>query len=303
MRSLLKTATAGILGTLATTAVSTALAQDRFAEVEISTQKVTDHIHMLQGAGGNIAVFSGEDGVFMVDDQYAPLTERIGAAVAAISDKPVRFVVNTHWHGDHTGGNENFGEAGALVVAHENVRKRMSTEQFMTLFDRKVPASPAEALPVITFTDATTFHWNGEDVHVQHVDPAHTDGDSIVHFRNANVIHMGDTFFNGSYPFIDLSSGGSVDGVVAAMDNVLSLANDSTRIIPGHGPLSNKAELKAQRDLLVKLRNQIQALVDQGMSREEVIAAQPTREYDDQYGQGFMKPDVWTGIVYDSLAR
>ncbi|WP_237055316.1 MBL fold metallo-hydrolase [Microbulbifer sediminum] len=303
MRRFAKVATAGFFGMLVSVSAPVSMAQDRFADVEISSQQVTDKIHMLQGAGGNIAVFSGEDGTFMVDDQYAPLTGRIRAAIDKISDKPVRFVVNTHWHGDHTGGNENFGEAGALVVAHENVRKRMSTEQFMKAFGRKVPASPVEALPVITFTDATTFHWNGDDVHVQHVDPAHTDGDSIVHFRNANVIHMGDTFFNGSYPFIDLSSGGSVDGVVAAMDRVLALADDKTRIIPGHGPLSDKAELKAQRDLLVQLRDQIQALVDQGMSREEVIAAQPTREYDAEYGQGFMKPGIWTGIVYDSLVR
>lgn len=278
-------------------------AQDRFAEVEVSSQQVADGVYMLQGAGGNIAVLVGTDGTFMVDDQYAPLTDRIRAAVREITDRPVDFVVNTHWHGDHTGGNENFGEAGALVVAHENVRERMSTDQFMQELDRTVPASPETALPVITFTDATTFHWNGDEVHVQHLAPAHTDGDAMVHFRKANVIHTGDIFFNGSYPFIDLSSGGSVEGMVAAMDRVLELADDETKIIPGHGALSNRAGLKRQRDLLVELRDRIQALVDKGLSREAVIAAKPTREYDAEYGQFFMKPDIWTGIVYDSLTR
>ena len=276
-------------------------AQDRFADVEVHREKVTDKIYMLQGAGGNIALFVGEDGAFMVDDQYAPLSEKIQGAVARITDKPLRFIINTHWHGDHTGGNKNFGPAGALVVAHENVRKRMSTEQFMQTFDRKVPASPAAALPVITFTNATTFHWNGDKVRIQHVNPAHTDGDSIVHFVGANVIHTGDTYFNGNYPFIDLSSGGSVNGVIEAMDYVLGMANEKTRIIPGHGALSSKAELEAQRTLLVKLRDRIQLLIDRGKSRDEVIAARPTREYDAQYGQGFMTPDLWTGIVYDSL--
>ncbi|WP_237066542.1 MBL fold metallo-hydrolase [Microbulbifer guangxiensis] len=278
-----------------------AVAEDRFAKVEIKTQAVRDNLFMLQGAGGNIALFSGEDGVFMVDDQYAPLTEKIRAAVTEVTDRPLRFVINTHWHGDHTGGNENFGRAGALVVAHENVRERMSSEQFMEIFGRTVPPSPEAALPVITFTDATTFHWNGDTVRVQYTGPAHTDGDSIVLFKDANVIHMGDTFFNGSYPFIDLSSGGSVDGLVAVMDRVLELADDKTAIIPGHGPLSNKAELQEQRDLLVHLRDKIQLLIDEGLSKEQAIAARPTREYDDNYGQGFMKPDLWTGIVYDSL--
>lgn len=278
-----------------------AAAEDRFAKVEIKAEPVRDNLFMLQGAGGNIAVFTGEDGVFMVDDQYAPLTEKIRTAVAAITDQPLRFVINTHWHGDHTGGNENLGKADALVVAHENVRERMSTEQFMKTFNRTVPPSAPAALPVITFTDATTFHWNGDTVRVKYTGPAHTDGDSVVLFKDANVIHMGDTFFNGSYPFIDLSSGGSVDGLVAVMNRVLGMADDETAIIPGHGPLSNKAELTEQRDLLVRLRDKIQLLIDEGLTKEQVIAANPTREYDAQYGQGFMKPDLWTGIVYDSL--
>ncbi|MEX2962657.1 MBL fold metallo-hydrolase [Microbulbifer sp. TYP-18] len=290
-----------LLGAMCCLAAVHGQAQDRFADVTINSEKVSDNLYMLTGAGGNMALLVGDDGAFLVDDQFAPLTDRIVAAVAEVSDKPLKFVINTHWHGDHTGGNENLGKQGALIVAHENVRKRMSADQFMETFGREVPAAPLAALPVITFTDATTFHWNGEDVRVQHVDPAHTDGDSIVRFANANAVHMGDTYFNGSYPFIDLSAGGSVDGVIAVMDRVLEQADDNTRIIPGHGTLSNKAELRAQRDLLVTLRDRVQKLIDQGMSRDEVIAAQPTKEFDQQYGQGFMKPDVWTGIVFDSL--
>ncbi|MEW5251405.1 MBL fold metallo-hydrolase [Microbulbifer sp. 2201CG32-9] len=292
-----------LLGAMCCLAAVHGQAQDRFADVTINSEKVSDNLYMLTGAGGNMALLVGDDGAFLVDDQFAPLTDRIVATVAEVSDKPLKFVINTHWHGDHTGGNENLGKQGALIVAHENVRKRMSTDQFMETFGRKVPAAPLAALPVITFTDATTFHWNGEDVRVQHVDPAHTDGDSIVRFANANTVHMGDTFFNGSYPFIDLSAGGSVDGVIAVMDRVLEQADDNTRIIPGHGALSNKVELRAQRDLLVTLRDRVQKLIDQGKSRDEVIAAQPTKEFDQQYGQGFMKPDIWTGIVFDSLTN
>ncbi|WP_299948393.1 MBL fold metallo-hydrolase [uncultured Microbulbifer sp.] len=278
-------------------------AEDRFAKVEISSIPVAGNVHMLTGAGGNIAVLAGRDGTFMVDDQYAPLTAKIQKLVAGLADQPLRFVINTHWHGDHTGGNENLGKSDALIVAHENVRKRLSTEQFIEAFKSKVAPSPAVALPVITFTDATTFHWNGDKVRVQHVGPAHTDGDSIVHFTEANVLHMGDIYFNGTYPFIDISSGGSVDGMIKAMDMALAMVDEQTKIIPGHGPLSDPVELKRQRDILVKLRGRIQELIDNGKTREQVIAAQPTLEFDAQYGQGFMTPDTWTGIVYDFLKQ
>ncbi|WHI45648.1 MBL fold metallo-hydrolase [Microbulbifer sp. VAAF005] len=284
-------------------AASFTSAQDRFANVEISSEAVSGNVYMLKGAGGNIAVLVGEDGTFMVDDQYAPLTAKIQQAVAELAKQPLRFVINTHWHGDHTGGNENLGKSGALIVAHENVRKRVSTEQFIEAFKRKVEPSPPEALPVITFTDATTFYWNGDRVKVQHVGPAHTDGDSIVHFAEADVIHMGDIYFNGNYPFIDLSSGGSVDGMIAAMDTALAMAGEDTKIIPGHGPLSNRAELQQQRNILAGLRDKVKAMVDEGKTRQEVISAKPTAEFDSQYGQGFMTPDIWTGIVYDSLTQ
>src|SRR6185503_12175274 len=200
----------------------TALAQQQdFSKVEVKSQKVAEGLYMLQGAGGNIGLSVGADAAFLVDDQYAPLTPKITAAVKALTDKPIKFVLNTHWHGDHTGGNENLGTAGTLIVAHDNVYRRMSTEQFITFFNEKVAASPKVALPVITFNDTLTFHLNGDDLHAFHVPPAHTDGDSIVHFRKADVIHMGDTFFNGMYPFIDVDSGGGIEGMIGAADKVL----------------------------------------------------------------------------------
>lgn len=277
---------------------SSALAQ---TDVAIETIEAGDGIHMLVGQGGNIGVSTGSDGAFVIDDQFAPLTDSILAAIRRLDDKPVRFVVNTHWHGDHTGGNENMGRAGALIVSHENVRTRMSVEQFMEAFDRTVPASPSGALPVVTFTDAMTFHWNDEEIHIFHVEHAHTDGDAIVHFKRANVLHMGDTYFNGMYPFIDLGSGGSIDGIIAAAEQAIALADDQTRIIPGHGGLSNRAELTTYRDVLTAMRDKIQAMVRSGMSKDAVIAAKPTQDYDAEWGAGFMQPDQWVGIVYDSL--
>jgi cyclase len=277
------------------------LQEEGFDKVEVVPTKVTDGVYMLTGRGGNIGVSVGPDGVFLIDDQYAPLTDKVRAAVKTLSDGPIRFVLNTHWHGDHTGGNENFGKSDVVIVAHENVRKRMSVEQFIEAFGSKVPASPKAALPVVTFTDAVTFHLNGDDIRSFHVPPAHTDGDTLVHFGKANVVHMGDCFFNGMYPFIDLSSGGSFEGMIAAADTGLGRADAGTKIIPGHGPLADKAALQSYRDMLVGVRDRVQPLVKAGKTLEEVKAAQPTKAFDEKWGQGFMKPDVWLGIVYKSL--
>ncbi len=279
-----------------------ALAQPNFDEVQIQTIPVAEGVFMLAGRGGNIGLSVGEDGAFLIDDQYAPLTDKIKAAVAAQTEQPIRFVVNTHWHGDHTGGNENMGQAGAVIVAHENVRRRMSTEQFIEAFNSRTPPAPPAALPVVTFTDAVTFHWNGDEIHVFHVDPAHTDGDAIILFRHANVIHMGDTYFNGMYPFIDVSSGGTLAGMIAAVDRVLPMTNEDTKIIPGHGPLSNRAELMAYREMLATVHARMKALIADGKSRDEAIAARPTADLDATWGRGFLQPDVWVGIVYDAVA-
>ncbi|HLL47506.1 MAG TPA: MBL fold metallo-hydrolase [Longimicrobiaceae bacterium] len=280
-----------------------ARAQQDLSAVQVRTQHVAGSVHMLTGAGGNVAVVAGTDGVFLVDDQFAPLTEKIRAAVARISPAPVRFVLNTHWHGDHTGGNENLGRAGALIVAHDNVRTRMSADQFMNRMTDTVKASPPGALPVVTFTSAVTFHLNGDEVHAFHVPPAHTDGDAIVHFRRADVVHMGDTYFNGLYPYIDISSGGSVDGIIAAADRVLAMTREGTRIIPGHGPLSGRAELRAYREMLVTVRDRVRALVREGKTLQQVQAAKPSAEFDARWGQGFMKPASFVRVVYESVAR
>jgi glyoxylase-like metal-dependent hydrolase (beta-lactamase superfamily II) len=277
-----------------------AAAQQDFSKVEIKAEKVAEGIWMLTGAGGNIGVCAGADGVFLVDDQYAPLTDKIKAAVAAVSDKSIRFVLNTHWHGDHVGGNENLGKAGAVLVAHDNVRKRMSTEQFNKVFNRATPPSPAIALPIVTFAESVSFHLNGTDVDAVHVPPAHTDGDVVVFFRKANVIHGGDTVFNGMYPFVDLSSGGSVEGMIGAADRILAAADAGTKIIPGHGPLATKADVKAYRDMLAASRDAIAPLVKAGKTLDEVKAAKPTAALDEKWGKGFIKPEIWATIVYES---
>ena len=287
---------------LIASACGSALAQGQdFSDVEIKPVKVTESIYMLRGAGGNIGLAVGNDGTFMIDDQYAPLTEKILAAIKDITDKPVEFLINTHWHGDHVGGNENINGEGAILVAHENVRVRMSTEQFMKAFNNTVPPSPEAALPEITFTDSMTFHFNGGDIHVFHVKNAHTDGDAIIHFRNDNVIHMGDTFFNGMYPFIDVSSGGRIRGMINTAEHVLKIANDETKIIPGHGPLSNVAELREYRDMLTRVYQTILPMVRQQKNKGEVILAKPTEALDEKWGGGFMQPDIFVGIVYDSI--
>jgi len=278
-------------------------AQDRFADVEIKVVPVADGIHMLLGAGGNIGVSSGEDGVFLIDDQFAPLTDKIRAAVATIDKGDIRFVLNTHWHGDHTGGNENLGKGGTLVVAHDNVRVRMSADHFSETFNSTTKASPKGALPVVTFNDRVTFHLNGATIHAFHVPPAHTDGDSIVHFEEANVVHMGDLFFNGMFPFVDVSSGGSVNGVINAVEQVLPKMNAETKVIPGHGPLTDKAGLEKYHAALVKIRKAVGALVKAGKTDDEIVAANPLADMDATWGQGFMKTDVFTKIVATSLRK
>ena len=277
--------------------------QDRFAEVEIKTHPVADGIYMLEGVGGNLGVAVGDDGVFLVDDQYAPLTEKIKKAIAALSDQPIRFVLNTHWHGDHTGGNENLGEAGVLIVAHDNVRQRMSVENFNELWDRTTPPANPGALPVVTFSDSVTFHLGDEEIHAFHVPPAHTDGDSIIHFKTSNVVHMGDLFFNGMYPLIDVWSNGSATGYLAAIDKALALMDDETRVIPGHGPLSDKKELQGFRDMIRTAHDLVKEHVAAGKSREEVVAAKPLTSLDETWGQGYFDADSFVTMLYESLQR
>ena len=298
----LKTATTSAVMAGALLFGGSAIAQD-FSNTTIKAIKLTDSVYMLTGRGGNMGVSIGNDGVFLVDDQFAPLTTKIKAAIAKLTHQPILFVINTHWHFDHTGGNENLGKEGTLIIAHDNVRKLMSEKQFLKVFNKPIPAAPKTALPTITFNDSVTFHFNDQTLKVTHLAPGHTDGDSIIHFQEANVIHTGDLFFNGFYPFIDVEFGGSVNGMIEDADKILALADDKTRIIPGHGPLATKADLVAYRDMLIEVRDNVKVHVDAGKTVEETIAAKPTASTDAKWGGGFLKPDLFTKIIYDSLSK
>lgn len=274
-----------------------------FDDVELETTAVAGSVHAIYGRGGNIGVSAGSDGVFLIDDQFAPLSDKIKAEVAALGAGEVRFIVNTHWHFDHTGGNEIFSGDGALIVAHHNVRERMSVDQFIEAFDREVPASPESALPVVTFDDGVTFHLNDDEIRVIHVPEAHTDGDAIVHFVKANVIHAGDTVWTSGYPFIDVGSGGGIDGVIAAADLMLENSDSETRVIPGHGRITDRAGLQGYRDMLAAVASSIRKLIADGKSLEEIQAAKPTAAFDAKWGNGSFKPDRWVAMVYADVNR
>ena len=276
--------------------VGSAAAQD--PEMAVRTESVAPGIWVLYGSGGNIGASAGADGLFLIDDQYAVMTAKISEALARISPEPPHFVLNTHWHGDHTGGNENLAEKGSLIVAHDNVRVRMSAEQFSKFFDRATPASPAKALPVVTFNDSVSFFLNGDEIRGVHVPNAHTDGDVFIHFRKANVIHTGDIVFAGLYPFIDLDSGGSVNGVIAAVDRMLTIANEGTKIIPGHGNVTDKAGLAAYREMLAVTSGRVRGLVEAGKTVEEALAAKPTADYDGKLTWAFITPERYVRILY-----
>jgi cyclase len=290
-----------ILGAVVLGSAAAVVAQN-FDKVEIKTQKLADGLYMMQGAGGNLGVLTGADGVLLVDAQYAPLSERIKAAIHAVSDKPVRLLVNTHWHGDHVGGNENFAKDGATILAQDNVRVRMSVAQINRTYNDTTPPSPPLALPLVTFPDSMTLHVNGQTVTVFHVPNAHTDGDCVLWFHEANVIHTGDVCFNGFYPFIDLATGGSIDGMIAADDRVLAVADAKTQIIPGHGPLTDRAGLQRFRDMLAGVRGNIAPLVARKLTLEQAIATHPTAAWDSTWGKGFMKPPAFIGSVYQDLS-
>jgi cyclase len=278
-----------------------ALAAQNFDTIQVKSQQLRGGVYVLTGSGGNIGLSIGDDMAFVVDDQYAPLSSKILAHIATLTNKPVRFVVNTHWHGDHTGGNENMAKAGAILIAHDNVRKRMSTEQFTALFNRKTPPSPSIALPVVTFSDSVAFHVNGDDVLAFHVPPAHTDGDVVLVFTKADVVHMGDTFFSATYPIIDLSANGNVEGLIVASDRVLAICTPQTIVIGGHGPISDCAGLRGYRNMLVTIRDRVKAEIKKGRSLDQIKAAGVSKDFDDKWGKGFIKPDTFAELVYRSL--
>ncbi len=277
-----------------------AIAQLTPPDTTIRTEQVAPGIYVLIGQGGNIGVATGADGTFLIDDQYAPMTPSVIAALKDLNAAMPRFVLNTHWHSDHTGGNENLAKEGAVLVAHDQVRARMSSAQFLSLVQTAVPPSPQAALPIVTFNDAVTFYLNGDEIHGTYAPHAHTDGDVFVHFRKANVIHAGDLFFR-FYPFIDISSGGSLAGLVAGVDQILAIADDKTRIIPGHGPLANRADLVEYREMLITTSGRIRELMKAGKTADEIVKAAPNADYDQNWTWGFITPERYIRMVYELL--
>jgi glyoxylase-like metal-dependent hydrolase (beta-lactamase superfamily II) len=275
--------------------------EDAFKDIEVKSTPVAEGIYILTGKGGNIGVSTGTDGVFLIDDQFAPLTEKITAAIAKLSDQPVRFLLNTHWHPDHTGGNVNMGKAGTVIVAHDNVRKRLAVDNFIEMFGMEAPATESTGLPVITFDNSLTFHLNDNEIDIKHLNNAHTDGDSIVHFRDANVIHTGDIYFAGMYPFIDTQSGGSAEGTLNALDQILALADNKTVIIPGHGPVSDKDSLIAYADMLGTISSRIRKMIAEQSTLEQILAAGPTKDFDDRYGNGFITNTTFVEMLYADM--
>ncbi len=274
------------------------ISAQRFDDVTIETIKGSEHVYMLVGAGGNIGVSVGDDGIFVIDDQFAPLTAKIEKALKELSSKPITFLVNTHYHGDHTGGNENMHNLGATIIAHDNVRHRLETQP-----KRDGSMNPNEALPIITFNDELNIHINGEKIAVFHVDHAHTDGDALLYFTQSNVLHTGDTYFKDRYPYIDLKSGGSVNGYIEAVKSGINAINDDTKIIPGHGSLANLEDYTQFLKMLEDVKAAILKEIKDGKSEEEVVSnTSLTKTYDDQgYGSGFISSDRIRRTFYQSL--
>lgn len=273
------------------------VAQDNFDKVQIKVHPVAGSVYMLEGAGGNIGVSIGEDGIVIVDDQFAPLAPKIKAALKGISDKPVRFVINTHYHGDHVGGNAEFSK-DSTIIAQDNVRDRMAAGS--NVADNSAPPAKKEALPIVTFNDRATVHLNGEDIKAVHFVSGHTDGDAIIYFTKSNVIHMGDDFVTYGFPFVDLEAGGSVEGMIAAVEKVMSTAPADAKIIPGHGPLSTVSDMKPFLQMMKETRDKVAAGIKQGktldqLKQEKVLAGH------EKWSGDFISTDKWIDTLYRDL--
>lgn len=278
---------------------TSSLAQRDFDKIEIESTEIRNGLHMFVGAGGNIAVSTGTDGVLIVDDQFAEMTAKIDAAIAKLSKQSVRYVLNTHWHFDHTGGNQHYGSQGKTIIAHDNTYQRMSTNQEIEAFDLNVPASPKEALPVITFNDSATVHFNDLTVQLVHIPNAHTDTDAFVHFKEANVIHSGDVYISNSYLFIDTSSGGSLNGVIDAIEKLVAMSDDETMIIPGHGELSDKRGAQKTLAMVKRLKSKAEKAIANKVTVEEFLASSPTAEFGDDFGS---RGDSFAAAVFKQLS-
>lgn len=288
-----------ILGFLALPTVGRAQDWDK---IQVKTLPVSRSVHMLAGGGGNIGISVGDDGALLVDSEFAELHDKIVSAIAALDGGPVRFVLNTNWHYDHVRGNELFRKGGAVIVGHANCRARMAREQVHQILDRTIgPYAPA-AWPEVTFADSLMLHLNGEDIEAVHIPNAHSDADALYVFRSANVIHTGDLFFSSGYPYIDIGNGGSVDGMIAAADRILAMTDAGTKLIPGHGPLADRQRLHAYRSMLITVRDRVAALITQGRSLEQVVAARPSNDLDGAWSAA-MTPEQFVALVFTDLSR
>jgi glyoxylase-like metal-dependent hydrolase (beta-lactamase superfamily II) len=276
-------------------------AQTDWSKIEIKATKVSGNVYMLEGAGGNIGVSVGPDGILIVDDQFAPLADKIRAALKTLGEGKLKFVLNTHYHGDHTGGNATFGPE-APIIAQSNVRKRLSEEQKSKFFNRTTPASPKEALPVITFDQSVSVFFNGEEIKVIHFPHGHTDGDSVIFFTGANVVHMGDDFFNGRFPVVDLEAGGDVDGLIKNLTDIIAKLPAGVKIIPGHGPLSDVDGLKEFRRMLVETSDIVRKRMAAGKTLEQIKAEGLPPEWKSWDG-GFINNNRWLETLYNSLTK
>jgi glyoxylase-like metal-dependent hydrolase (beta-lactamase superfamily II) len=298
--SLLRAATGRGLQT-ASPADRTTAFRTQMGATPIKSEKLTDNLTLLSGPGGNVVVLTGPDGKFVVDNFVAPAWPKLKEILTSISNVPVKYVIDTHWHFDHTDNNAPLHAAGATVLAHENTKKRMSKANDIPILDIHFDPSPADALPQQTFASSYKLQANGETLDLQYLAPAHTDSDIYVHFEKANVIHMGDTFFNRAYPFVDPGSSGKVKGMIAAADKILAIANNDTKIVPGHGPLGNKADLTSTRDMLLTAVERVEKFKAAGKPYQEAVIAKPLADLDATWVKGFVTGELFVQIIYLTL--
>ena len=272
------------------------------SHLEINIIKLIDNMYAIHGSGGNVLLSIGNDGVILVDDQYRPVTEKLKSVIANLTDKPIKFVINTHLHPDHVGGNEKLGEAGAIIISHDNVRKRLSSDQFFEFINMTIPALSYKGLPIITFSQNMTFYQNDDEIKITHLEDGHTDGDSAVYFTKNNVIHVGDDFSDRSYPLIDLSSGGSIDGLISSLIKIFSMLNEDTKVVAGHSGISNQTKVKDYLTMLIDVHDNIKNMIKEGKSLDEIIKSKPTSKYDMiYYDHSFIKPKDIVTNIYKSI--
>ncbi len=292
----------GTLGLIGISSLNVVYGQEEKDNSIFDIIQVTDSIYTLAEGGGNVGVFVGDDGIFLIDDKVDVLSEKLLNSINKISDKPVKFIINTHWHPDHVGGNEELAKTDSIIISHGNTRERLSTEQFSSFLNKTVAPLPESALPIITFSNEITFYFNNDVINVKHIPAAHTDGDAIVHFNNSNVIHVGDIVSDTYFPYVDLSAGGSIDGLIDGIENmILPLANEETKIIVGHGSLSTKDHIITSLDMLKDIRSTISEAILQNKTLDEVHIIEPTEQHEEQYGDGFINSTQFTELVYKSL--